>query len=156
MVHEFYTHTQHAFVLPTVCAAASCGIAVTAVRTARDSTAVLIAVGLLASALLLAAAYTFHALTVSTDDVGIRVSFAGKRLAPKRTLGWSEVAYATRVKNGCGHGWGMHALARGWLWNIAGFDAVELELKTGRVFRIGTDDPEGLLAACNAHLHAKC
>jgi hypothetical protein len=52
-------------------------------------------------------------------------------------------------------GWGIRALHKGWLWNIAGLDAVELELKTGRVFRIGTDDADvdDLIAAIKSHLH---
>ena len=33
------------------------------------------------------------------------------------------------------------------MYNIAGRDTVELELQSGNVFRIGTDDPDGLLAA---------
>ena len=34
-----------------------------------------------------------------------------------------------------------------WLYNVSGFDAVELRLKSGDVYRLGTDDPEGLSAA---------
>lgn len=33
------------------------------------------------------------------------------------------------------------------MYNVAGYDAVELELRSGRVFRIGTDEPDALLAA---------
>ena len=43
-------------------------------------------------------------------------------------------------------GWGVHWLpGRGWIWNLWGFDCVELDVG-GKRLRIGTDDPEGLAA----------
>jgi hypothetical protein len=33
------------------------------------------------------------------------------------------------------------------LYNVSGRDAVEIQLDDGRRFRLGTDDPEGLVAA---------
>jgi hypothetical protein len=33
------------------------------------------------------------------------------------------------------------------LYNVSGFDAVELRLKSGEIRRIGTDDPQGLAEA---------
>ncbi len=44
------------------------------------------------------------------------------------------------------YGWGI----RGWLWpkmwiyNVSGFDAVEIKLKNGKMYRIGTDEPKKL------------
>jgi len=35
----------------------------------------------------------------------------------------------------------------GWMWNISGLDAVEIEYRDGKCFRIGTGDPQELLAA---------
>jgi hypothetical protein len=35
------------------------------------------------------------------------------------------------------------------MWNVWGLDAVELELDTGRRFRIGTDQPVELTDALN-------
>lgn len=35
----------------------------------------------------------------------------------------------------------------GWLFNVSGLDAVELELINNRRFRIGTDEPQRLIAA---------
>jgi hypothetical protein len=34
-----------------------------------------------------------------------------------------------------------------WVWNVSGLDAVELTLRSGRRFRIGTDEPEELAKA---------
>mmetsp|Transcript_26514 Transcript_26514/g.67218 ORF Transcript_26514/g.67218 Transcript_26514/m.67218 type:complete len:153 (+) Transcript_26514:79-537(+) len=102
-------------------------------------------------AVLLLAAQMMRELRVSLGAAGIHVGFALFGL-PSRTLAWTEVASATKVRNSWQTSWGMHSVRRGWLWNIAGPDAVELELRTGRVFRIGTDDADGLLAACKKHL----
>ena len=48
-------------------------------------------------------------------------------------------------------GWGIHLGPRGWIWNLWGREVVELEREEGRL-RIGTDDPEGLIA----HLRERC
>ena len=43
-------------------------------------------------------------------------------------------------------GWGIHGFpGRGTIWNVHGFDCVELRLKSGRRLRLGTDDQAGLL-----------
>jgi len=50
------------------------------------------------------------------------------------------------VKNHWYYGWGIRA----WLWprmvifNVSGFDAVEIAMKNGKIYRIGTDEPEQL------------
>jgi len=38
-------------------------------------------------------------------------------------------------------------ISGGWMYNVWGLDAVELNLTSGKVFRIGTDEPAELLAA---------
>lgn len=43
-------------------------------------------------------------------------------------------------------GFGIWWIPRGTVWTVWGFDAIQLELSSGRVFRIGTDEPEALLA----------
>jgi hypothetical protein len=44
-------------------------------------------------------------------------------------------------------GWGIRWYFVGWLYNIAGFDSVEIILKNGKKARIGTDEPEVLSQA---------
>ena len=48
------------------------------------------------------------------------------------------------------YGWGIRYTPHGWLFNVSGLDAVELELKNGRTWRVGTDEPVELLAAIQA------
>lgn len=51
------------------------------------------------------------------------------------------------VRNPWWFGWGIHATQDGWLYNVSGSCAVEIELVSGRKARIGTDDPTGFVAA---------
>jgi hypothetical protein len=44
-------------------------------------------------------------------------------------------------------GWGIRWIGRGWLWNVSGLRAVELELRDGRRFRVGSNRPERLAEA---------
>jgi hypothetical protein len=34
-----------------------------------------------------------------------------------------------------------------WLWNVSGYQAVELTLNNGKRFRLGSDEPEALVNA---------
>jgi hypothetical protein len=51
------------------------------------------------------------------------------------------------VENPWYYGWGIRFTPRGWLFNVSGFSAIELQMKSGKLYRIGTDDPEGLAKA---------
>lgn len=66
---------------------------------------------------------------------------------PRRSLPLSEITGARRSRTTFWDGWGIRWTRRGWLWNINGYEAVEFERRAGRMFRLGTDDPAGLLAA---------
>ena len=64
------------------------------------------------------------------------------------------VAAARRVRNRWWHGLGIRKMPQGWMFSLRGLDAVELELSSGKVFRIGTDDPGNLLAALSVQLNS--
>ena len=68
----------------------------------------------------------------------------------KNTIDRSEIDSAAAVRNSWWHGWGIRKVSRGWMYNNAGRDAIELSLRSGRVFRIGTDQPDELLEAVTA------
>ena len=57
------------------------------------------------------------------------------------------MSYEYEHKNRWYNGWGIRLIPRGWIFNVSGFDAVEIQMKNGRRYRIGTDEPEALLAA---------
>lgn len=57
------------------------------------------------------------------------------------------------IKNPWYYGWGIRYTQRGWLFNVSGFSAIELQMKTGKKYRIGKDDPEGLARAVGQALN---
>jgi hypothetical protein len=65
----------------------------------------------------------------------------------KRSISVEQMQEISIVKNPMYYGWGIRMIPNGWLYNISGADAVELQLKTGRVVRIGSKDPNGLAEA---------
>ncbi len=84
-------------------------------------------------------------LTVTVDDRAVTASFGWGW--PTRRIEMSEIAGVARVRNSWWHGWGIRMVAGGSMYNNAGRDAIELSLRSGKVFRIGTDQPVELLAA---------
>jgi hypothetical protein len=90
-------------------------------------------------------ALLFSTLTVEVDDQAIRLRF-GIGLVRKR-IGLAEVRSWQSVRNPWYRGWGIRLTPGGVLWNVSGFDAVELVLADGRRFRIGTDEPAALVSA---------
>lgn len=59
----------------------------------------------------------------------------------------ADIRAARAVRSRWWEGWGIHRRGRGWLFNVSGRDAVEIELASGAVHTIGTDEPQALLAA---------
>ena len=92
----------------------------------------------------------FGSLTVRVDEGAVKLRFGVGLI--RRTIPLDRIQAAARVRNRWWYGWGIRLTPHGWLWNVAGLDAVELRLQDGKVFRIGTDDPAGLAAAVEAHL----
>ncbi len=84
---------------------------------------------------------SFCSLQVIIDDQYLKIKF-GYGIYQKKFL-LSDIVSAKTVKNKWYYGWGI----RGSLWsnmiiyNVSGFDAVQIELKNGKIYRIGTDEP---------------
>lgn len=89
--------------------------------------------------------FLFASLTVEVTGADVMLAF-GPGLIRKR-FPISEIVGARAVTNPWYYGWGIHLTPHGWLYNVSGREAVELDLKTGRKARIGTDEPSRLLAA---------
>jgi hypothetical protein len=84
-------------------------------------------------------------LTVVVDARAVTASFGWGW--PRRSIDRAEINGAVQVRNSWWHGWGIRKVSRGWMYNNAGREAVQLSLRSGRVFRIGTDQPAELLVA---------
>lgn len=89
--------------------------------------------------------FIFWSLTVVVTQDRLAVWFGPGLI--RKTFLVSDIHDARLVRNPWYYGWGIRLTPHGWLFNVSGFDAVELELTNHRKFRIGTDDPQQLLAA---------
>jgi hypothetical protein len=90
-------------------------------------------------------AWLFSSLTVIVDDNEVRWYFGPGAWTYQMAL--SDITAARVVRNSWGNGFGIRMGPGFRLYNVSGLDAVELQLKSGEVRRIGTDDASGLAAA---------
>ena len=95
----------------------------------------------------------FSSLTVVIWEEELEVRF-GPGLVRKR-IGLAEIESCKIVKNRWYYGWGIRLTPHGVLYNVSGFHAVEIKLRTGKQFRIGTDVPQELEAAIQNALSNK-
>jgi hypothetical protein len=61
-----------------------------------------------------------------------------------------DIVTVAIVRNHWWNGFGIRVLSGFRLYNVSGLDAVELQLKSHDIRRIGTDDPQGLANALKA------
>ena len=87
----------------------------------------------------------FHLLTVRISRSDIALSFGVGLIRKRFPIG--DIRSARTVRNRWYNGWGIRMIRGGWLYNVSGFDAIEIQLKNERKYRIGTDQPKKLLAA---------
>lgn len=64
----------------------------------------------------------------------------------RKSFNLSDVVSAKSVKNKWYFGWGVRRWfwPKMWIYNVSGFDAVEIVLKNGNIYRIGTDESDKL------------
>jgi hypothetical protein len=85
---------------------------------------------------------SFTTLTVTGNSNALLISF-GPGLV-RKTFPFREIASCRVVTNPWYFGWGVRIIPGGWLFNVSGFRAAELQMRNGRVYRIGSDEPEKL------------
>ena len=90
---------------------------------------------------------SFSTLKVTIDENYVRIKFGYGIFHKKFPI--KEIASCKTVKNHWYYGWGIKV----WFWpymriyNVSGFDAVEIIMKSGKIYRIGTDVPRELETA---------
>lgn len=92
----------------------------------------------------------FSWLTVSVQSDGIQLSFGVGWV--RRKIPYDRIVSTEIVRNKWWYGWGIRLTPHGWMWNISGFEAVELLYEDGKAFRIGSDDPQALKRAIDARI----
>ncbi|MCP4964721.1 MAG: hypothetical protein GY926_05755 [bacterium] len=91
----------------------------------------------------------FNSLTVTVDGGQVQARFGPGW--PKRIIETRDIIGFKQVRNKWYYGFGIRGIPGGWMYNVWGLDAVELDLASGKKFRIGTDEPEDLVAALSAY-----
>ena len=87
----------------------------------------------------------FSSLTICVDEEAVSWYFGPgfwRKSVPLR-----EIERVECVRNRWWYGWGIRLTPHGWLYNVSGLDAVELQLFGGRTLRLGTGEPERLRLA---------
>jgi hypothetical protein len=133
-----YRHTQIGYLTLIVLLVAALGIFALGPRSP-------LLVTLSVAVLLLISAALFSSLTVQISDGELRFHF-GPGFWRKR-FPLTEIAAAGVTRSLWWEGWGIRITPRGMLYNISGTAAVEIALRSGQHFRIGTDEPEALAQA---------
>jgi hypothetical protein len=88
---------------------------------------------------------SFQHLTVEDAGDHLALRFGPFTLFRKR-IRYDAIRDVEKGRTTVLDGWGIHWKPwGGWVWNIWGFDCVVLQLNRG-MFRVGTDDPDGLVA----------
>jgi hypothetical protein len=143
-----YRHTQRSFLGLVVVLVVVAVVGTLMVWRGVDPLGAILAAAVIFVVATLAAA--FSVLVVEVDDAAVRAWFGSGW--PKRVIPHAEIAAVRTVRNRWWHGWGVRWIRGGSMYNVSGFDAVELELRSGRLFRIGTDEPLTLARAiADAH-----
>lgn len=141
-----YVHSQQSPLRIAVPVAVLAAIVVVALLS--DGGFLVVGIVLIAGSLIALLALTLGRLTVEVRDDHVRAAFGAGW--PAKSIDFAEIVSVAAVRNRWWYGFGIRWIPGGWLWNVWGLDAVELQLTSGRKFRIGTDEPGVLLLALPA------
>jgi len=100
-------------------------------------------IGTVVFILMVFALYLFNSLVVKVNSDKIHVAFGSGLI--RKNIPFTSIKSAEKVRNKWYYGFGIRLIPGGQMYNVAGLDAIELKLTNGRVFRIGTDEPDKLL-----------
>jgi hypothetical protein len=90
----------------------------------------------------------FGGLAVEVDAQKIQLSFGVGLI--RRSIDRNRIVKVERVRNSWWYGPGIRLIPEGWSWSVSGLDAVRLTLNDGTLFRVGTNDLDGLIAALDS------
>lgn len=129
-----YSHTQIGYLMMIIIGAIII-IGLSAIQSSETALLGLILVMIAVLAL-------FHSLTVLIDDEKIEVKFGFGII--RKSFPIKMITSCRAVKNPWYYGWGIRYIPGGWLFNVSGYDAIEIIMNNKKRYRIGTDEPEEL------------
>jgi hypothetical protein len=93
----------------------------------------------------------FTKLTTRVDERGVSWAFGFG--FPRGSISFDDIAAVQMTQTRMMEGFGIHwTLRHGWLWNVAGWDAVMIRKTNGRAVTLGSDDAQGLYDAIRSHV----
>jgi hypothetical protein len=87
----------------------------------------------------------FSSLTTEITDGTFRFYFGPGFW--KRSFSLEDIRSVKAVRNPVYYGWGIRYTFHGWLYNVSGLRAVELDIRAEGTIRVGTNEPERLKQA---------
>lgn len=97
---------------------------------------------LAAAVVMLISALTLSSLTIAVRDAQLSWWFGPGII--RKTVPLSTIVSAEPTTTSIFNGWGIHLTGRGWLYNVAGRQAVLVTQQDGKRFLLGTDEPDSL------------
>lgn len=85
------------------------------------------------------------ALMVKIEDGFLKLRFGAG--AWRKEFALRDIESYRCIRTDFWRGWGIRLYRNGWLYNVAGYDAVEIKMKNGKINCIGTDQPQKLTEA---------
>jgi hypothetical protein len=146
---QAYSHRQHSPIIPAILLlmlVIMMGSLFAMPHTVDPGPAVLPVMLVIVAAALVA---MLSRLTTKVDEGGVSWAFGVG--FPSGEIAAGSIARAEITQTNFMEGWGIHwTIWHGWVWNVWGFQAVQIFKNDGTSITIGTDDPEGFVAAINA------
>lgn len=95
--------------------------------------------------------FLFNSLTIEVNTNLVKLKFGPGLI--KTAFRLDEISHCQIVTNPWYYGYGIHLfIPNGWVYNVSGDKAIELVMKNGKKYRLGTDEPEALYQAILARL----
>ena len=142
-----YEHTQVGYLIIVAMATVMVLIGIILANTGINW----IAIGVLV--VIAVALVLFPSLTVVIWEEELEARFGAGLIRKRFKL--NEIESCQVVKNPWYYGWGIRLTPHGVLFRVSGFHAVEIKLRTGKKFRIGTDVPQELEEAIGQAMNSR-
>ncbi len=97
------------------------------------------------AAVALVVGWLCSSLSISIHDNALRLHFGLGW--PRKAVPIADIAAAEVTRTTFWEGWGVHRTRRGWLYNVAGYDAVLIRRHDGSSLLVGSDEPRRLKTA---------
>jgi hypothetical protein len=138
-----YAHTQSGWPIRIACGIAALGLVATGALPMDNGPP---RFAMIAAALVTAViGLLWSRMTVRIERERLHWSFGAGW--PRFSVALADIAAVDAVRTTFLEGWGVHRTRRGWLYNIAGRDAVLVKRRDGTSFMLGTDEPRRLRSA---------